>query len=347
MCTRADHPRQRPAGGTSNLAAISRRQFTRGALAAIGAGAITGVTCAFAASLLAADSLNFQSAWLNDPEFIGYMIAIDNGYYAAQGLRVNYMPGGPSIIPEDGLLSGKADIALTSLTGTAQAWENGARLKIIGAQYQKSPLGVISLEKSDIKAPQDLAGKTVACPAPDLRAFQAVLKIAGVPKEKVTVVPFASDPAPLVSGEIAAIVEFVTDLPFLIEQKSGQRTSYFLFSDVGLPLLIDLVTVRADTLTRRRGELVKFLRASRKGWIENNADPAKYPAKYLETWFKGNGQPLEEENFYNRAQISLMANRRRLFGLDDRAVDASLAALESVGLTGSKKMFDLTVLPEV
>jgi ABC-type nitrate/sulfonate/bicarbonate transport system substrate-binding protein len=55
----------------------------------------------------AADELNFQAIWLNDPEFLGYMIAIDKDYYAAEGLKVNYFPGGPNLIPEAALLSGK------------------------------------------------------------------------------------------------------------------------------------------------------------------------------------------------------------------------------------------------
>jgi ABC-type nitrate/sulfonate/bicarbonate transport system substrate-binding protein len=90
----------------------------------------------------ALDALNFQANWINDPEFLGYMIAIDNGYYAAEGLAVTYMSGGPDLIPEGSLLSGKADIALTAINSTVKAIaEKAAPLKIIGTQYQKSPAG--------------------------------------------------------------------------------------------------------------------------------------------------------------------------------------------------------------
>ena len=313
----------------------------------MGGGAIGAWMSRFAGEAFAAEKINFQSIWLNDPEFIGYMIAIDNGYYAAQGLSINYMPGGPDVIPEAALLSGKAEISLTNLTGTVKACEKGAQLKIIGAQYQKSPIGVISLEQTRIQGPKDLAGKTVACPPLSLPTFQAVLKLADVPKDQVRIVPFTFDPTPLVRGDIDAVVEFVTELPFLVEQKGGKKTSYFLFWDVGLPLFIDLVTVTSDTLQAKRGQLVKFLRASRQGWIENNADPTKYPAKYADTWFKGNGISLAAENFYNKTQIALMSNPNGLFTIDAAAIEASLAALEHVGLKGSKEMFDLTLLAEV
>jgi ABC-type nitrate/sulfonate/bicarbonate transport system substrate-binding protein len=335
--------RSRPVGRPFSL---SRRQFAKRACALMGSGAIAAVMSGFARNALALERFNFQSIWLNDPEFIGYMIAIDNGYYAAQGLSVNYMPGGPDVIPEATLLSGKADISLTNLTGSVKAWEKGAPLRIIGAQYQKSPVGVISLERANIRGPKDLVAKTVACPPLSLPSFQAVLKIAGVPRDQVRVVPFTFDPTPLVRGDIDAVVEFVTELPFLIEQKAGKKTSYFLFWDVGLPLFIDLVTVTSDTLKSKRSQLVRFLRASRQGWIENNADPTKYPVKYANTWFKGNGISLEAENFYNKTQMSLMSNPNGIFSIDPAAIDASLAALEHVGLKGSKEMFDLTLLAE-
>jgi len=296
----------------------------------------------------APDKLNFQSIWLNDPEFIGYMIAIDNGYYAAEGLNVNYMPGGPDVIPEGALLSGKADISLTNLTGAVRAVsEKGAPLKIIGTQFQKSPVGVISLEQANIKGPKDLAGKTVACPPLSLATFQGLLKISGVPREKVRVVPFTFSPVPLIKGEVDAVVDFVTELPFLVEQKSGKKASSFLFWEAGLPLFIDLVTVTTDALKSKRGQLVKFLRASRKGWAENNADPAKYPERYASTWFKGNGSSLEAEIFHNRVQIPLMMNRKGIFMIDQSSIDASFAALGQMGLKGSKDMFDLTLLAEI
>lgn len=60
--------RRRARAKGSHLNTISRRQFSKAAVA-LGAAAAAGVFGApFAA---AADTLNFQSVWLNDPEFLG------------------------------------------------------------------------------------------------------------------------------------------------------------------------------------------------------------------------------------------------------------------------------------
>jgi len=325
---------------------ISRRQFSKTALG-LGAGAL-GLAGGLARNAAAADELNFQSIWLNDPEFLGYMIAIDKGYYVADGLKVNYFPGGPNLIPEGALLSGKADIALTNTVGLAIAvTQKGAPLKVIGTQFQKSPLGVISLASSNITGPKDLIGKTVAAPPLSLAIFKACLAVNDVPADKVKVVPFNFDPTPLATGNVDAVVDFVTELPFLVEQKGSKKSSYFLFYDFGLPLYIDLVTVTEDTLNAKRKQLVAFLSESRKGWSENDANPEKYPKEYEQTWFKGNGSSIEAMTFHNRTQIPLMTSPKGLFAMDEAGIKRNIDALAKVGINAPASMFDLSVLAEV
>ena len=93
-----------------------------------------------------ATPFTMQAAWINDAEFAGYFVAIDNGYYAEEDLELEYLSGGPDVIPESSIIGGKADLALTTPDTTIKTIaEQGATFKIIGAQYQKNPIGVVSL----------------------------------------------------------------------------------------------------------------------------------------------------------------------------------------------------------
>lgn len=75
---------QRAAKGDMALApSISRRAFHKEIAAYLRVSTTAGLAGPLARHVCAADRLNFPSIWLNDPEFIGYTIAIDNGYYAA------------------------------------------------------------------------------------------------------------------------------------------------------------------------------------------------------------------------------------------------------------------------
>jgi ABC-type nitrate/sulfonate/bicarbonate transport system substrate-binding protein len=320
---------------------ISRRQFGQSCIAGAAALAVGSTRSPAAAKT----TLAFQAIWLNDPEFLGYMLAIDKGYYAEEGLEISYLPGGPNVIPEGTLLSGKADIAMTTMLTTASAiTQKGAALKIIGTQYQKSPLGVLSLASSNIKAPSDLNGKSVAVPTLCADIFRAFARLHAISPK---VVPYTFNPAPLMNGEVDACVDFITQIPIIIKQQSGKDVSHLLFDDHGLPLYVDLITVRAETLATKRAELVKFIRASRRGWEENFKDPLKYPAVYHDTWFKGSGSTLEAEKYFNSVQLPLMQSPKGFFALTDEAIATNIKSLEKVGVKASADMFDTSLLAEV
>ncbi len=90
---------------------ITRRRFCN-AMAAAALGAIARARSARAAA--PANSMAMQAAWVNDAEFIGYFVGLQNGYYKAQSLDLHYLSGGPDVIPESALLAGKAPLALTT-----------------------------------------------------------------------------------------------------------------------------------------------------------------------------------------------------------------------------------------
>ena len=324
-------------------AIMTRRLFN-----AIAAAATLGVSTGAQRRAIAATTFNFQSIWLNCPESLGYLIAIDKGYYAEEGLTVNYSPGGPNLIPEGALLAGKADIALTTVVTTAKAVaEKGAKLKIIGTQYQKSPAAFISLATSGISNPKDLIGKTVAVSTVASSTVQAFLKVQGIAPDQLHIVPYQFNPTPLINGEVDAVVDFVTELPFMIEKASGKKVQFFLLYDHGLPLYVDLVTVSDETLKTKRPELIKFLRATRKGWKENFVDPTKYTSLYQDTWFKGNGSTLDAENYYNGMQLSLMDNPGGIYAMSDDGIARNIEALAAFGVAAKRDMFDTTVVAEI
>jgi len=322
--------------------AIDRRKFLKFGAAAMTAPAVFGARSAFAAS-----PLTMQAAWINDAEFAGYFAAIDNGYYAAEGLDLTYLPGGPDVIPESTIIAGKADLALTTPDTTVKAIaEQGAKFKIIGAQYQKNPIGIVSLASKPINNPKDLIGKTLAVPPVNVISVEAVLKINGIDKSQVNIVPYAYDPTPLVKGEIDASLDFTTNVPYTIKQAGPEATSFLLY-DFGFTIFNDTVVVTEETLKTKRKELVSWLRASRKGWEENLKDPNAYPPKFADTWFKGTGRTIENEVFFNNAQKPLIESDAGIFSMTDEAIAKNIEALGQVGIKATKDMFDTSLLAEI
>lgn len=317
----------------------------RHAFALLGSAAALPLTSRLA--LAQATPFSFQAAWINDAEFAGYFLAIDKGYYAEEGLDVTYHSGGPDVIPESSLISGKADLTLTTPDTTIKAIvEQGAPFKIIGAQYQKNPIGIVSLASNPITTPQDLVGKTLAVPPVNVISVEAMLQINGIDRASVNIVPYAYDPTPLIRGEIDASLDFTTNVPFTIQQAGAEAVSFLLY-DFGFTIYNDTVVVTTDTLASKRGEIVKFLRASRKGWDENFIDPAAYPPTFADTWFAGTGRSIENEVYFNIAQKPLMEAPDGIFAMTEEDIQKNIDALGAVGISATRDMFDTTVLEEI
>ncbi|MDP2731672.1 MAG: ABC transporter substrate-binding protein [Hoeflea sp.] len=295
----------------------------------------------------AASPFNFQASWINDAEFMGYFLAADKGFYKEEGLELSYFSGGPDVIPESTIIAGKADLTLTTPDTTIKAIvEQNAPFKIIGAQYQKNPIGIVSLAKNPINEPKDLIGKTLAVPPVNVISVEAMLKISGVDRAQVNIVPYAYDPTPLIKGEIDASLDFTTNVPFTIKQSGADAVSFLLY-DFGFTIFNDTVVVTEEALKTKRKEIVAFLRASRKGWDENFKDPAAYPALLADSWFKGTGRSIDNEVYFNTAQKPLMETDGGIFSMSEDSIAANIEALAAVGIAAKREHFDTTVLEEI
>ena len=319
---------------------LNRRRF-------IGSVAAGTVAAALPLRATAATPLTMQAAWINDAEFAGYFLGLDEGYYADAGLDLTYLSGGPDVIPEATIIAGRADLALTTPDTTIKAIaEQGAPFKIIGAQYQKNPIGIVSLQSNPINSPADLVGKTLAVPPVNVISVEAMLKLNGIDRSAVNIVPYAYDPTPLIKGEIDASLDFTTNVPYSISQQGVAATSFLLY-DFGFTIYNDTVVVTEATLAEKRDALVAWLRASRRGWEANFADPDGWPPKFADSWFKGTGRTIENEIFFNNAQKPLMEAPGGIFSMSEESIEANLSALAEVGIKGSRDMFDTSLLEEI
>jgi ABC-type nitrate/sulfonate/bicarbonate transport system substrate-binding protein len=317
----------------------TRRTILKAALAAP---ALLGSRNAFAAV-----PLSLQASWINDAEFLGYFVAMDGKLYEKAGLALTYIPGGPDVIPESTLLAGKADIALTTPDTTIKAIaDSGAPFRVIGAQYQKNPLGVISLAKSNINKPSDLVGKILAVPPVNTLSVNAMFKMNGVNPASVKIVPYEYDPTPLIKGEVDATIDFATDVPFTIKQAGAEPASFLLY-DYGFTIYNDTVVVTLDTLTKKRAALVEFLRVSRAGWVENFKDPAAYPPKFANSYFQGTGRSTANDIYTNTADKPLIDTPKGIYAMTEADITANITALKSIGITAKREYFDTTLLAEI
>lgn len=141
-------------------------------------------------------------------------------------------------------------------------------------------------------------------------------------------------------------MDFVTNVPYTIRLRNKVPSS-FLFYDFGFKQFMDTVVVREETLLERREDLVKFLRASRKGWEENFKDVNAYPPKFADTFFKGTGRTIDNEKFFNQEQKPLMESPNGIFSMSEEDIEKNIESLREIGIDLPREAFVMDILNEL
>lgn len=279
-----------------------------------------------------------QQSWINDSEFIGYNVAQAEGFYRVAELEAINLPGHAGLTPEFTLLDGTADIALSapeSLAATIR--ETGANFRVIAAQFQKSPLGIISRADDPVNDLAALAGRTLSVPNMNRTMVLELLAHAGLAPGEITIVPYTHDPVPLIERRVAGLVDFIVDPQYRLHEAGVASHSILLFGH-GAPLPNNLAVVTEETFATRREDLRHWVAASRRGWRENYHDPAFYPRQLR-------GAPLVEsrtlahEIYANEAFRPLIETRNGIMSISDELIDGTLAYLDRVDLPLSRSVF--------
>lgn len=211
----------------------------------------------------ALEKVSLQLKWLHQFQFAGYYVALEKGYYRDAGIDVEIRGGGPGIDAMVDVASGKADFGVC-MTGVLLPQPGQAKVVVLGVIFQHSAANILVPSRARINAVSELKGRRLmdASGSDDLAAM---LKQQGVEYAALPRVEHTGNPMDLVAGKADAMVSYVTNEPFILEQN---RVPYRSFTPrtFGFDFYGDnLCTTQA--LSRRKPAMVQaFLAASLKGW---------------------------------------------------------------------------------
>lgn len=275
------------------------------------------------------DTLVVQASWINDAEFIGYFVAMARGHYAKAGIVVEHRPGFSGLVPENALLDGTAMIALSSPESVAATIaRTGAELIIIGAQFQKSPLALVSSATAPLRAISDLVDKVIAVPPANRALLEWLLADAGLDVTPTILVDYDHDASQLMQGKVDGFIDFPIDCTFRFAQE-GYEAHVVLLHDMGATLFNNVVVVTRPFLQANHSLLQRWLKASQLGWSENAIDPARFPAELREHYLTST-RSLDAEIHANREFSRLMGQPDRYFTMTKSDVAANCHALSGL-----------------
>lgn len=296
-----------------------------------------------------AEKMTFQLSWLPTTEFAGTWLALSKGYFTAEGIDLAWLPGGPNASPATIVASGKAEVGMLNADAIATARLQGAPIKIVGALLQKSPFCILSKAETPINSPQDMIGKKIGVAAANETAFDVMLSLNKIEKSRLTIVPVQFDPAPVANGEVDGQIVYVTNEPPTLEAR-GIKTHTFLLADFGFSVLSDCFFATEQTIAEKPDLLAGFLSATRKGWLDNIADPQPGTDLAVGTYGKDQGLDAAQQLGESKAMNSLIVTPEvtKPIDLPDAAMSTTVETLKKVGITiTAQDLFTKEILAKV
>ena len=248
-----------------------------------------------AGAAMAADDLTLQLKWVTQAQFAGYYVALDQGFYEAEDLNVTIKPGGPDIAPTQVLAGGGADVTVEWMPAALAAREKGLPMVNIAQPFKSSGMMLTCRKDAGVATTDDFAGKTLGVWFfGNEFPFLSWMSQLGLPTEGgdsgVEVLKQGFNVDPILNGQ-AACVSTMTYNEYWQVIDAGLTPDdlvTFKYEDQGVATLEDGLYVLEDKLSDPAFEdkMVRFVRASMKGWKwaeENPADAALIVLDYDET----------------------------------------------------------------
>ena len=207
--------------------------------------------------------------WYPNVDHAGIYGAVDEGYFADEGLAVTpVVPSDPAAALKQ-LAVGRADFAISYEQEVLLARSQGLSVVAVGALVTHPLNTVLVRADRGIVTARDLEGKTVgAAGVPsDRPLLAAVVRSAGGDPAKVNVrnVGYSLSPA-LAAGKVDAVIGAYWNVEQVELKRQGIDVAALRLEDNGVPNYDELVVVTSDATTRDRPELVRsFLRGLRSG----------------------------------------------------------------------------------
>ena len=233
----------------------------------------------------AADKLTLQLKWVTQAQFAGYYVALDQGFYDAEGLDVTIKPGGPDVAPAQVIAGGGADVVLDWMPSALATREKGVNLVNIAQPFKSSGMMLTCRKDTGIKSPADFKGKTLGVWFyGNEYPFLSWMSQLGLPTDGsaggVTVLKqgFNVDPILQKQADCVSTMTYNEYWQIIDAGLSADELVVFKYQDQGVATLEDGIYVMEDRLKDPAFEdqMVRFVRASMKGWkwAEENPDKA-------------------------------------------------------------------------
>ncbi|MBE2201399.1 MAG: ABC transporter substrate-binding protein [Anaerolinea sp.] len=218
--------------------------------------------------------IRLPMGYIPDPQYAPIYVAVDKGYYAAEGLEIEF----DYSFETDGMaLVGANQVPLAIVSGEQVVLARAQKLPVVYVLewFQRYPVAIVSKADAGIVSPADLRGRTVGLPGffgASYVGYVGLLAANGLAQTDVNAndIGFTQIES-LLTGQSEAVVVYVNNEPVQLAAR-GEAINVMNVADY-----IDMVAngiITNETTIANNPQLVQgFVRATLRGLADTLADP--------------------------------------------------------------------------
>jgi NitT/TauT family transport system substrate-binding protein len=290
---------------------LLRHRMTINAIRRVGRGALLAAALGLATPALGQTAVKFSLDWKYEGTQAPFLVALDRGYFKAEGLDVTIDTAGGSVEPINRLASRTYNMAFADINSLIKFRDQNPQtpLKAIFMIYSNPPFAIVTRKSRGIARPKDLEGKKLGAPAADgaYAQWPIFVKANDIDAAKVEIlnVGFPVREPMLVSGHVDAITGFSFSTYINVKHSGIPQDDIvvMLMANYGVSLYGNAIMV-SPSFAADKPEAVKgFLRA----YLKALKETVKDPSAAIDSVLKRN-ETANREAELDRLQLALRDN---------------------------------------
>ncbi len=220
----------------------------------------------------AQESIVYRLKWLINASTAGDVFALDQGYFAQQGLDVTVKAGGPERDAIRELELGYAQFGVASADQVVRALSKGASIVVVAQLFQVNPLQwIYRSDDFSLERIQDLAGRTVGITygGNDETIMRALLARAGMDESQLQLASVRYDYTPFLQKRVAVWPVYRNTQGIFLADKlaaAGEHAAFFDPSVHGVRFVANSVVTSQKMFARHPQTVRRFTGALLAGW---------------------------------------------------------------------------------